>query len=87
MMIVRDRERDLGHSHLTQAIPAGHRYHLSAEAADQGKPIDTRRPRLGAGDGVRTSEAVEAKEPALLREVIVERLDVAEILRGGSPQA
>ena len=87
MKIVRDRERDLGHSHLTQAIPAGYRYHPSAKAADQGKPIDTRRPRLGAGDRVRTAEAVEAKESAVLREVIVERLDVDEILRGGSPQA
>ena len=86
MKIVRDRERDLGHSHLTQSIPAGHRHHPSAKAADQGKPIDTRRLRLGAGDGVRPDVPVEAKEPALLREVIVERLDVDEILGGGSRQ-
>ena len=87
MKIVGDRERDLGHAHLTQSIPAGHRHHVSAKAADQGEPIDTSRPRLGAGDRVRTAVAVEAKESALLREVVVERLDVVEILRGCSREA
>ena len=62
MKIVGDRERDLGHAHLTQSIPAGYRHHPSAKAADQGKPIDTGRLRLGAGDRVRTAVAVEAKD-------------------------
>ena len=76
-----DRQRDLGHTRLAQALVAARRDHPPLMTGDQGNAIDAAGLNGSARDDVRAAHPVEPEIPALLGEFVIERHDVF-VVRG-----
>ena len=81
LLVIRHRQRDLGHTRLAQPLVAARRDHTPGMTGDQGNAVDAARLHGGSRDDVRASHPVEAEVPALRRELFIERPYVLIIRR------
>ena len=87
LKIVGHRKRDFGGARLAQPVKAGDRHHSAAVPGDQRDPINATRLRGCPRGDVGPTTAVKAQVTALLRQAVIELLDVVEVRRRRGLQA
>jgi hypothetical protein len=81
LLVIRHRQRDLGHTGLAQPLVAACRDHTPSMTSDQGNTTDAARLHGGSRDDVRASLPMEAEVRALRRELFIKRSYVLIIRR------